>query len=393
MTTLFEILLTTMAASVLVPTTTLWLEVLCAAVKRSDPMGVAPGRPPIAVLIPAYNEAATITETLQSIMRQLTGADRILVVADNCSDDTAEIASAAGAEVITRTVPALRGKGYALDLGVRHLRERPPPIIVIIDSDCQVSPGSIDQLARRCAAAARPVQALYLMRAPQGAGLKMRIAEFAWIVKNRVRPLGLSALNLPCQLMGTGMAFPWECIGSANLATGHLVEDLKLGVELARTGRPPLFCEQALVTSYYPASEEGIHGQRRRWEHGHLGMIAKEAPLLLLKALRSLDIGLLAMSLDLAVPPLSLLSLLVTVTWLAAAVFAALTGLTFPLEIAILAIVLLVLSVMISWVRYGRGTLSLRDLASAPVYALWKLPLYVSFIVSRQLEWVRSKRD
>ena len=52
------------------------------------------------------------------------------------------------------------------------------------------------------------LQALDLMRSPEGAGLKTRIAEFAWVVKNQVRPLGYHHLGLPCQLMGTGMAFP-----------------------------------------------------------------------------------------------------------------------------------------------------------------------------------------
>ena len=57
-----------------------------------------------------------------------------------------------------------------------------------------------------------------------------RIAEFAWRIKNDLRPRGLAALGLPCQLMGSGMAFPREVIGKVNLATGHLAEDLDLGV-------------------------------------------------------------------------------------------------------------------------------------------------------------------
>ena len=64
------------------------------------------------------------------------------------------------------------------------------------------------------------------MQAAEGASLKMRLAEFAWVIKNQVRPLGLHRLGLPCQLMGSGMASPWACINSADLATGHIVEDL-----------------------------------------------------------------------------------------------------------------------------------------------------------------------
>jgi hypothetical protein len=72
----------------------------------------------------------------------------------------------------------------------------------------------------------RPVQALYLMMAPADSQINYKVAEFAWRVKNWLRPLGLRALGLPCQLMGTGMAFPWEVIRRADLASASLVEDL-----------------------------------------------------------------------------------------------------------------------------------------------------------------------
>ena len=54
------------------------------------------------------------------------------------------------------------------------------------------------------------MQILDLMTAPEDSPINYRVAEFAWRVNNWVRPLGLAALGLPCQLMGTGMAFPWD---------------------------------------------------------------------------------------------------------------------------------------------------------------------------------------
>jgi cellulose synthase/poly-beta-1,6-N-acetylglucosamine synthase-like glycosyltransferase len=167
---------------------------------------------------------------------QLGPEDRVLVVADNCSDATAEIAAANGAEVVVRNDAERRGKGYALDFGVRHLERSPPEVVVVVDADCELHPGSVDRLARSCAETKRPAQALDLMRAPAGAGLKVRIAEFAWVVKNQVRPLGCRRLGLPCQLMGTGMAFPWDVLREAPLASGHIVEDLRLGSTSRRRG-------------------------------------------------------------------------------------------------------------------------------------------------------------
>jgi len=317
----------------------------------------------------------------------------LLVVADNCSDNTAAIARACGAEVIERSNQDLRGKGYALDFGIRHLESNPPEVAIVIDADCRVGAGAIDRLARQCGKAARPVQALYLMHAPPEAGLKMRIAEFAWLVRNQVRPLGYHRLGLPCQLDGTGMAFPWPLICDASLASGHIVEDLKLGIDLARSGAPAQFCPEALVTSVFPTTTEGVSTQRTRWEHGHLGMILGEAPRLLLDAVRGFDGRLLALALDLCVPPLALLLMLVlAVSGCGALLFAA-TGLTLPLWVAATALLFLALSILLAWAGFGQSVISLASLAYAPFYALWKIPVYLMFMVKRQGEWVRSRRD
>jgi cellulose synthase/poly-beta-1,6-N-acetylglucosamine synthase-like glycosyltransferase len=171
------------------------------------------------------------------------------------------------------------------------------------------------------------------------------------------------------------------------------VEDLKLGIDLARAGMPPLFCPTALVSSEFPASSEGIRSQRTRWEHGHLGVIVSEVPRLLVSSLAKRNIGLLAMTLDLSVPPLALLTLLVMALWCTSGIFFIFTHAIVPLGIATTAAVLLVLSVLMAWVRYGRRTISLGSLALAIIYALWKIPLYAKFLVARQVDWVRSKRN
>lgn len=377
----------------LLPATVLFAEVLFSfipfnALRREDGE-----RGRIAVLMPAHNEASIIATTLRSVKPQLARSDRLVVVADNCTDDTKLVAAAEGAEVIVRTDLARRGKGYALDYGVRHLERDPPQIVIVIDADCLIAPGTIDTLARFSARTSRPVQALYLMHAPQDSGLRMRIAEFAFLVKNKVRPMGLRRLGLPCQLMGTGMAFPWTCITTAALATGHIVEDLKLGIDLARAGTPPMFCAEALVTSQFAASSEGSQSQRTRWEHGHLGLIVSDAPRLFLESIFTFNFKLLALALDLSVPPLALLTLINALVWITSASLFFVTKQQTPLIIASTSVVLLALSVVLSWVRYGRHILTLSNLVCAVFYAIMKIPLYAKFLVARQLNWVRSKRD
>jgi len=390
---LLELPLAAAALALLAPVLILSTEVLAAlfsAESRPAPTGM---RPRVAVVIPAHDEEAGIRDTLRALTPQLRAGDTLLVVADNCSDDTAAIAAAEGAEVVIRDDRSLRGKGYALDFGMRHLERDPPGVVLILDADCRLAAGSVERLAMLCAQSHRPVQGLNLSHAPPGAAVKVRIAEFASALKNRVRALGLRGLGLPCQLTGTGMAFPWQCISTARLATGHIVEDLKLGLELAGAGYPPLFCPEARVDSYFPASEEGFRSQRTRWEHGYLGVLLKDAPAVLLRAVRTLDGRLLAMGLDLCVPPTALLCLLVGAVWIASAALYALARVDLPLLIASVTAGLLFFSVIASWARWGRQIVSLGTLALAVAYALWKAPVYGRFLVARQLDWVRSKRD
>lgn len=393
MTVLLAWLLAALALLMLLPVLVLLAQVLLACLPMRSPALAQGVRGPLAVLVPAHDEAAVIRATLACIRLQLLEGDRLLVVADNCSDDTAAMARACGAEVVERSDAQHRGKGYALDYGVRHLAAAAPQVLVIIDADCQVGEGAIDRLARSCLASERPVQALYLMRAPAGAGLKVLVAEFAWRVKNLVRPRGWARLGLPCQLMGAGMAFLWRDLAKVELASGHLVEDLKLGLDFCRQGKPPLFCPEALVSSQFPGSDEGLSSQRKRWEHGHLGVVLADAPRLLATAVAQGNGRLLAMALDLLVPPLALLSLLSLATfllcWLAFVAF----GVLAPALLATLALVLLSASVVLAWARFAREQIAFSVLLYAPLYAMKKIPLYLGFLIRRQVEWVRSKRD
>src|SRR5580698_973772 len=82
-------------------------------------------RPPAAVIVPAHDESSGLAPTLSNIKEQLRPGDRLLVVADNCTDQTAAVARDAHAEVTERNEPTKRGKGYALDWGMQHLVSDP----------------------------------------------------------------------------------------------------------------------------------------------------------------------------------------------------------------------------------------------------------------------------
>ncbi|MBR9804978.1 glycosyltransferase, partial [bacterium] len=187
---------------------TLIVELLL-ALRSLRPLPMAE-RLPVAILMPAHNESAVLSATLAKLRPQLLSTDRLLVVADNCSDNTAQLAIDAGAEVLERFDDDQRGKGFALAAGMAHLADDPREVVIIVDADCDVAEGGVAQLSAATAAVNKPVQALYLMHPPRGGELSGLIATFAFIVRNHVRPRGGAALGIPVHLMGTGMAFPWS---------------------------------------------------------------------------------------------------------------------------------------------------------------------------------------
>jgi cellulose synthase/poly-beta-1,6-N-acetylglucosamine synthase-like glycosyltransferase len=85
-------------------------------------------RPKTTILMPAHNEALNISTTLKNLLPILTDKIQILVVADNCDDNTAALVKGMGIDVIERQAPLHRGKGYALAFGQDHLRLNPPEL-------------------------------------------------------------------------------------------------------------------------------------------------------------------------------------------------------------------------------------------------------------------------
>jgi cellulose synthase/poly-beta-1,6-N-acetylglucosamine synthase-like glycosyltransferase len=378
----------------LVPVTVLLIEVVAAVLPGKPGGAPATTFPKLAVLVPAHDEAIGIAETLRNIQAELSPGDRLLVVADNCTDATAEIAEAEGAEVIRRTDTALRGKSYALDFGIRHLAGAPPDVVVIVDADCRLDEGSLRTIGARAFAIGRPVQAHYELLAPDGPRSPGRaIAVFAAKVKNYLRPLGLYRLGLPCQLAGTGMAFPWQVFSRVDLKSGELTEDLVLGLDLARIGLAAEFSPEARVTSRFPTSAEGTRTQRARWETGHLTTITRRVPGLVVEALRSRNKALLALALDAAVPPLALQAMALIALFALSLLGAIAWGAYGALAVGAVAIALFGLSIVVAWRSVGRDNITLMELARAPAYVLSKIPLYAEILRGKRISWIRSKRD
>ncbi len=347
----------------------------------------------IAILVPAHDEAATIGGSLAALRAQIDPGVRVIVIADNCSDETAAIAHASGAEVVERNDPVQRGKGFALAAGRDLLALGTPPVcVIVLDADCVPQGKSVALLRDAVVAWGQPVQATNLLAARLSDPPLVQISNFAFLVKNLVRQRGIAALGGAALLGGTGMAFPWPFFRDAALATGNIVEDLGLGIEATRRGDVPRFLEAARVESP-PAALAATIGQRSRWEGGFLQTAWRLALPLVVEGAQRGRWPLFWLGLHLLVPPLALLllaaggaMLIVTAIGFAIDVFGPAVCLAVPLTIAVVV-------VLLAWARFGRATLAGGTLLRLPAYVLWKIPLYLSLLRRRSTGWVRTPRS
>jgi cellulose synthase/poly-beta-1,6-N-acetylglucosamine synthase-like glycosyltransferase len=345
------------------------------------------------IIIPAHNEAAVIGRTLDGLLEHASSPFRILVVADNCTDDTAAIARSRGASVIERVDPDRRGKGFALAFARDHLTSVSIDPVIVLDADCRTDAESLRQLAAICRETASPVQAINLLEPSLDAPAMVQLSAFAFLVKNKIRQQGLQRLTGSVHLTGTGMCLPWAAFDQADLATASIVEDIRLGLELSQRGAHTLLVEHSSVWSPHAEANTTLT-QRSRWEGGYLALARRTAPGLLLDGLRQVSLTKIVKALDLTIPPLALLTLY-NVAALALFTTFAVTSFTGWTPTLLLASVnaMNALALLIVWWREGRAFLTPGALLRIPLYALWKVPMYLGLIrKGAPSDWVRTER-
>ena len=353
----------------------------------------APARFDAVIIVPAHDEEVILAATLERLKEAAQAKARVLLVADNCTDQTAQIGQALGVEVIERFDRERRGKGYALDFARRYLQDQPPAIVLVVDADCSIDAPSIELLIDSCASLQRPCQATNLQRASPTASPAVQLSTFAFFIKNVVRERAVTRLAGRAHLLGTGMAFPWHIFAGAELATNNIVEDLKLGRELAEIGYPPIFIEEAAVWSSAETDSNTI-AQRQRWEGGYLQTAMHAGPRMLAKALINADIRHVWAAIDLMIPPFALLILLDVIALLVVAVFGWLgSAHLWPLFTLTGALALALFALGLAWANGGSKFVSLKSLGRAPLYVVWKLPMYIGLARrGAPKEWLRTGR-
>ena len=346
------------------------------------------------IIVPAHNEAAVIERTVRSLCRIDWPQDRfrVLVVADNCQDNTAMLARAAGAEVLERSDTSRRGKGYALNFAfdASRLAGR-ADAVVVIDADAEVTPNLLEACAARIERGAQAVQVHYGVLNPF-ASWRTRLITIAKASFHIVRSRARERLGVSCGIRGNGWCVTHELLRQVPYQAYSLTEDLEFGIELGLAGHRVHFAEEARSDAEMVSGGEAADQQRQRWEGGRFQLIRSKTLPLLQAALQRRSAVCADLALDLLVLPLSYVALNV----IAFATLAAIANLAFPaaamwLWPALVCGAALALYVLRGWQLSGIGAQGVLDLARAPFFLAWKVLLLLRR--QKSTEWVRTERE
>ncbi|HRD67997.1 MAG TPA: glycosyltransferase family 2 protein [Candidatus Competibacter sp.] len=352
-------------------------------------VGVGGDAPPLnlAIVVPAHNEAAGIAACIQSLRAcdAGNGTFAVVVVADNCEDDTAARAEAAGARVLVRHDPGRRGKGYALDFAFRQLLHEPFDAFMVVDADTRVESNLLAEAQRWFQAGADAVQSRYGVDNP-GVSLRTRLMSVALQAFNVLRPRGREFWGVSVGLLGNGFGLSRATLEAVPYDAASVAEDLEYHIRLVQSGRRVRFMDATAVWSEMPSGERASRGQRARWEGGRFRMIREQTPVLLR--------GILAGRWREAEPLLEL--------WLLPLAFHVLLLLLAllppfaPSRLYALGGLALVGWHVLAAIRVGGGGWrDVQAVVAAPFYILWKLTLFKTLLhgARKDAAWVRTDRE
>ncbi len=345
------------------------------------------------ILVPAHDEEKGLPETIKSLGElRPTGKLEIVVIADNCSDKTAEVAENLGAVVLERHNISQRGKGYALEYALTQIDLTAFHAVAVIDADTRVDPNLLEAMAVSFLDGAGAVQVSNEF-AVSGDSPLAYLQQTANMAENAFYYQGRAALGLPVLLRGTGMAistrvlkaYPWTC---------HTVtEDIDYAVNLIRNNVHIDFTRAGRIVSAATTNYAQAYSQKQRWAAGAFNLIIDKAILLFWEGLShgNLKLTELAWSfLTLSRPTLIFIGFIPLIL---AALLPGGQGIVYALWS---------LSIMASLVLYLLGGIffvenksrAFRAVLHAPFFGLWLVWLQIKTLFSRRkLDWVRTERN
>ncbi|MEN9834625.1 MAG: hypothetical protein RL011_818, partial [Pseudomonadota bacterium] len=348
-----------------------------------------------AVVIPAHNEGPAIRRTIESVQSVNYPLDhfRVVVIADNCDDDTAEIARAAGAFVLERSDNQRRSKGHALADTLPRIIEQSEfgevQAIVIVDADTVVDRQVLRELHKFILAGCSWMQGLDVV-ANGLENWRTKLTAFGFALFNGSFQLGSQFITGDAHLRGNGMCFTREALGRFPWLAGGLAEDLEFSWKLRLAGERVQFVPTAIFWAEMPVSGRVSASQRKRWEKGRHGLWAELRGQVLRANVSAIKKILWAI--DLTMPSFTSL---VACYLLSVSLFIAgsllQSGPIDPFNVGLLTVTGLSLAsyTLSPFLRFGLPWATLSALVQLPYYVVWRAIIALGRTPSR---WVRTER-
>ncbi len=340
----------------------------------------------LAAVVPAHNEETLVGACVTSILSsaQAGPSCEIVVVADNCTDDTATRARAAGARVLVREDFQRRGKGYALRFAFDQLLEEGFEGFLIVDADSLVSRNLVREIVSSLIAGADAVQARYRVACPSDS-VRKRLMDVALLAFNVLRPRGRDNWGISAGISGNGFALSRRTLRDVPYSAESIVEDLEYHLLLVKAGKRVRFADRATVYGVMPDEADAQTSQRARWEGGRLRVTRDWLP----KLAGQIRLGKFS-----AVEPLfELLTLPLAYLATVSLLLCALPYGFFRWYGA--AVLALLLTHVVSAIALGdEFWKDLVSLLAAPFYVAWKVTTLPAVFrsSSRRTEWLRTQR-
>ena len=248
---------------------------LCSFVKIKDKPVVEEKNNKFMAIVPAHNEENVIGNLVESLKNQTYPSDLvdIYVIADNCTDKTAEIAKKLGAIVLERTEPDKKKqtKGAALQwfLAQKIKENADYDAFCIFDADNIVDKNFFTAMNKKLCQGEEVVQGYREIKNPADSWVSAGYAIFYWTM-HRFYHLARYNLGLSALLNGTGFMVKFDVIKPTGWNTKTLTEDIEFSLKTIIKGKKVGWAVDAIVYDEQPVGFKQSWSQRSRWTIGHM---------------------------------------------------------------------------------------------------------------------------
>ncbi len=249
---------------------------ICSLVKLKDKPLIEEKENRFMAIIPAHNEESVIGNLVESLKRQNYKQELfdIYVIADNCTDKTAEIAEQAGAIVYERFDEENKTKGHALNwfLNKKIEEQAPYDAFCVFDADNIVDENFIKNMNKKLCQGEDVVQGYRDIKNPTDSWISSGYAIFYWTM-NRFYHLARYNLGLSPLINGTGFMVRFDVIKQTGWDTITLTEDIEFSLQRIIKGKKLGWATDAIVYDEQPVGFKQAWSQRSRWTVGHIQCI------------------------------------------------------------------------------------------------------------------------